>query len=123
MTVAMVFIDTILLAGKTDPKDMYSSPCGADSQKAADDQWVWINQTLANYSKPGSRVGWKFVVGHYPGMRLMLTYIVHSNIAVTVCGLIMAKICFVQYDCAFFSMLFCGWQLWQVILFILGFEF
>ena len=85
MTVAMVFIDTILLAGKTDPKDMYSSPCGPDSQKAADDQWAWINQTLANYSKPGSRVGWKFVVGHCPGMSLI---IVHSNAVVTVCSLI-----------------------------------
>ena len=73
MTIAMVFIDTILLAGKSDPKDMYSSPLGPESQKAADDQWAWINQTLANYSKPDSRVGWKFVAGHYPGMRSSLS--------------------------------------------------
>ena len=68
MTVAMVFIDTIILAGKLDPKNMYSSPDGPDSQRAADDEWEWIDQTLAGYSKPSSGVGWIFVAGHYPGM-------------------------------------------------------
>ena len=68
MTIALVFIDTVLLAGKSDPKNMYSAPFGPESQKTADDQWAWINQTLAKYSKPDSRVGWKFVAGHYPGM-------------------------------------------------------
>ena len=67
-TIALVFIDTVLLAGKSDPTNIYSAPLGPESQKAADDQWTWINQTLANYSKPGSRVIWKFVAGHYPGM-------------------------------------------------------
>jgi hypothetical protein len=65
MTVALVFIDT---AGTSDPKDTYSSPDAPDSQQAADDEWEWIDQTLAGYSKPGSGVGWIFVAGHYPGM-------------------------------------------------------
>ena len=41
MTVALVFIDTIILAGKSDPKDMFSSPDGPDSQQApaVDDEW------------------------------------------------------------------------------------
>ena len=67
-TVALVFIDTIILAGKSDPKNMYSSPHGPESQEAADDQWAWIKQTLADYSKAGSKVGWIFVAGHYPSM-------------------------------------------------------
>ena len=46
---------------------MFSSPDGPDSQQAADNEWEWIDQTLAGYSKPGSRVGWIFVAGHYPG--------------------------------------------------------
>ena len=52
MTIALVFIDTIILAGTSDPKDMFSSPDGPDSQQAADDEWEWIDQTLAGYSKP-----------------------------------------------------------------------
>ena len=48
---------------------MFSSPDGPDSQQAADDEWEWIDQTLADYSKPGSGVGWIFVAGHYPGMK------------------------------------------------------
>ena len=69
MTVALEFIDTIILAGKSDPKDMFSSPDGPDSQQAVDDEWEWIDQTLAGYSKSGSGVGWIFVAGHYPGMK------------------------------------------------------
>ena len=42
MTVALVFIDTIILAGKSNPKDMFSSPDGPDSQQAADDEWEWL---------------------------------------------------------------------------------
>ena len=34
---------------------------------AADDEWEWIDHTLAEYSKPGSGVEWIFVAGHYPG--------------------------------------------------------
>ena len=67
MTIALAFVDRVLLAGKSDPKNMYSSPFGPESQKIADDQWAWIDQTLTKYSKPDSRVGWKFVAGHYPG--------------------------------------------------------
>ena len=36
MTVAFVFIDTIILAMKSDPKNMYFSPDGPDSQQAVD---------------------------------------------------------------------------------------
>ena len=72
MTVALVFIDTIILAGTSDPKDIFSFPDGSDSQQAADDEWEWIDQTLASYSKPGLGVGWIFVAGHYPGMILCL---------------------------------------------------
>ena len=43
MTVALVFIDTIILAGKSHPKDMLSSPDGPDSQQAADNEWEWID--------------------------------------------------------------------------------
>ena len=88
MTVAFVFIDTIILAGKSDPKNMYSSPHGPDSQQAADDEWAWINQTLAEYSKPGSGVGWIFVAGHYPGIHrewlnnsIVFNVIVYSHYA------------------------------------------
>ena len=69
MTIAIIFIDTILLAGKTDQDNIYSTPCGPESQTVAENQWAWIDQTLADYSKPTSRVGWKFVAGHYPGTR------------------------------------------------------
>ena len=79
MTIALVLIDTVLLAGKSDPKNMYSSPFGPESQKTADDQWAWIDQTLAKYSKPDSRVGWKFVAGHYPGTCRYFKFIVKSD--------------------------------------------
>ena len=78
MTVAFVFIDTIILAGKSDPKNMFSSPDGPDSQQAANDEWEWIDQTLAEYSKPGSRVGWIFVAGHYPGMHSCSVLLLHA---------------------------------------------
>ena len=80
MAVAMVFIDTILLAGQSDPTDIYSAPLGPNSQKAADDQWSWINQTLAEYTKPGTSVGWIIMAGHYPGEREL-----EGNLCVCVC--------------------------------------
>ena len=47
---------------KSDPKNMHSSPAAqTPSRQAADNEWAWINQTLAEYSKPGSGVGWIFV--------------------------------------------------------------
>ena len=53
MTVAFVFIDAIILAGKSYPKNnvMFSSPDSPDSQQAADDEWESIDQTLASYSE------------------------------------------------------------------------
>ena len=81
MTVALEFIDTLILAGKSDPKDMFSSPDSPDSQQAADDEWEWINQTLAGYSKPGSRVGWIFVAGHYPDMKNVQSLVLHLSLS------------------------------------------
>ena len=49
MTVAFVFIDTIILAGKSDPKNMFLSPHGPDSQQVAGDEWEWSDQTPASY--------------------------------------------------------------------------
>lgn len=61
----VVFIDTVLLAGLTDPQIRSFPPHGPKSLKIAEDQWTWINQTLAEYSKIP---GWTIVVGHYPGV-------------------------------------------------------
>ncbi len=59
-----MFIDTVLLAGLTDPHVRSRLPYGPESFKMADDQWMWINDTLAEFSKTD---GWTIVVGHYPG--------------------------------------------------------
>ena len=70
LSVALEFIDTIILAGKS------------DSQQAADDEWEWIDQTLAGYSKPGSGVGWIFVAGHYPGMNNVQCHGLYQHIII-----------------------------------------
>ena len=67
MTIGIVFIDTIVLAGKVDPNDIYSVPHGPESPEAAEKQWNWINETLIQFSIPGTKVGWRLVVGNYPG--------------------------------------------------------
>ena len=60
----VVFIDTVLLAGLTDHEFRSFPPKAPKSIKIVADQWAFINQTLAEYSKTD---GWTIVVGHYPG--------------------------------------------------------
>lgn len=64
VSLKVMFIDTVLLAGLTDPHVRSRLPYGPESFKMADDQWMWINDTLAEFSKTD---GWTIVVGHYPG--------------------------------------------------------
>ena len=61
-TVQFVFIDTVLLAGVTDPMDRSLPPKGPLSKTRANQQWAWINETLQN-----SKADWIIVAGHYPG--------------------------------------------------------
>ena len=64
---AIVFIDTVLLAGLTHPTDRSRPPPGPVSRVMSENQWDWINQTLSQYADPGANVQWIVVVGHYPG--------------------------------------------------------
>ena len=66
-TVQFVFIDTVILAGLTDPFRRYISPSGPQSVQAADDHWKWIEDTLS-----ASTAQWLIVCGHYPGMCIAL---------------------------------------------------
>ena len=61
-TVQFVFIDTVLLAGLTDPLDRSLPPPGPASKTLADQQLTWIDDTLKN-----SKADWLVVAGHYPG--------------------------------------------------------
>ena len=61
-TVQFVFIDTVLLAGITDPVDRSIPPKGPLSVTQANQQWAWINETLQS-----SKADWIIVAGHYPG--------------------------------------------------------
>ena len=65
---AIVFIDTVLLAGVTHPTQRSLPPVGPASTLMADAQWDWINQTLSQYADPSANVQWTIVVGHYPGV-------------------------------------------------------
>jgi len=60
-TVQFVFIDTVLLAGITDPVDRSIPPKGPLSVTQANQQWAWINETLQS-----SKADWIIVAGHYP---------------------------------------------------------
>ena len=62
VTAQFVFIDTIILDGLTDLVRKWLPPSGPASVSAAEDQWDWIEQTLAS-----STANWLFVLGHYPG--------------------------------------------------------
>ena len=64
---AVVFIDTVLLAGLTHPTQRSLPPVGPASFVLADSQWDWIEETLSKYAEPSANVQWTFVVGHYPG--------------------------------------------------------
>lgn len=61
--VQFVFIDTIILCGVSHPTKKWIPPSGPPSLNAAEDQWEWIEKTLA-----ASTAKWLFVVGHYPGI-------------------------------------------------------
>jgi len=61
-SVQFVLIDTIILAGTTDPVDRSSPPKGPVSRTRANQQWAWINETLQS-----SKADWIIVAGHYPG--------------------------------------------------------
>ena len=60
--VQFVFIDTIILCGLTHPTKKWLPPNGPASLNAAEDQWKWIETTLA-----ASTAKWLIVLGHYPG--------------------------------------------------------
>jgi len=62
VTAQFIFIDTIILDGLTDPVNKSLPPQGPASVAAAEEQWTWIEQTLA-----ASTARWLFVLGHYPG--------------------------------------------------------
>ena len=64
--VQFVFIDTIILAGLTHPTMRWLPPSGPASLNAAEDQWEWIEHTLA-----ASTARWLFVLGHYPSMYVL----------------------------------------------------
>ena len=68
--VQFVFIDTIILCGLTHPTKKWIPPSGPASVNAAEDHWEWIEKTLA-----ASAAKWLFVVGHYPGMYYIATYV------------------------------------------------
>jgi len=60
------FIDTVILAGNTDDNekfglDKWAQPIGPMDQVAADKQWDWLNQSMAN-----STANYLWVAGHYP---------------------------------------------------------
>lgn len=62
-TLQLVMIDTVVLAGLTDPLLRGLPPTGPTSLTRAEDQWQWIEETLAS-----SNADWIIVAGHYPGM-------------------------------------------------------
>ena len=56
-------IDTVVLAGLTDPHLRNVPPPGPASHSRAEDEWQWIEQTLSS-----STADWIIVAGHYPGV-------------------------------------------------------
>ena len=60
-TLQLVFIDAIILAGKTHPKVRSFPPSGPKSKSWAEEEWAWIEKTLAE-----STATWLVVAGHYP---------------------------------------------------------
>ena len=74
-SVAILFIDTVLLAGLTHPKIRSHSPGGPASLQVAEEQWSFINETLASWTEDQMAVGrWRIVVGHYPGNNQLEDY-------------------------------------------------
>ena len=60
-TVQMLFIDTVVLAGLTDPL-VRSLPPSDPNLNDAVKEWKWIESTLN-----ASTADWILVSGHYPG--------------------------------------------------------
>lgn len=44
----IVMVDTVLLCGSSDHDFLNKQPSGPANGSVADDQWVWIEQQLAN---------------------------------------------------------------------------
>ena len=61
-TIQAVFIDTVILAGLTHPLFRGIPPSGPYSNRLAEDQWDWIENTLKQ-----STADWIIMCGHYPG--------------------------------------------------------
>ena len=66
-SVAVLFIDTVILAGVTHPLLRSVPPKGPSSSSAAEDEWTFISDTLTKWAKDGDKNMWRIVVGHYPG--------------------------------------------------------
>ena len=66
----ILFIDTIILAGVTDPSPSLEAlpPRGPASLRDAEDEWAFINDTLTKWAQPSAQHKWKIVAGHYPGI-------------------------------------------------------
>lgn len=60
-TVQLVMIDTVILCGNTRLGRVGDQPHGTDFPKQADQQWAWIEKTLAD-----SKADYLLVGGHYP---------------------------------------------------------
>lgn len=63
---AILFIDTVILAGLTDPLLRSIPPSGPASSFGAEQEWAFINNTLTKWAQTGDKK-WIMVVGHYPG--------------------------------------------------------
>ena len=58
-----MMIDTVILAGLTQPTLRGLPPLGPEFPSRAEDEWQWIEQTLQS-----STADWIIVAGHYPGI-------------------------------------------------------
>jgi tartrate-resistant acid phosphatase type 5 len=59
--IQFLFIDTVILAGVTHPIYRSQPPSGPQHDNLAEDEWNWIQNTLAQ-----STADWIIVSGHYP---------------------------------------------------------
>lgn len=61
VTVQILFLDTIILTGISDPVDRSAPLEGPRSVEDAETEWNWIERTLDS-----STADWLIVCGHYP---------------------------------------------------------
>ncbi len=66
-SVAILFIDTVILAGLSHPTLRSLPPPGPKSYSFAIQEWEFINETLSKWHQSGNDNQWRIVVGHYPG--------------------------------------------------------